>query len=245
MQRGNEDISSLEQERTFLMSGLKTMGISVDGTAIDDLLRFYSFLKSKNRAMNLTGLNQYKDILSSLFLDSLALIPYLDKLKIHNILDVGTGSGFPGLPLKIARPHLTISLLDSSKKKLGFCQLVALSLGLKNVSILEGRAEVFSKKPEYFERFDLVCSKAVASFSELIKLCMPFVMLQGLFVAFKSRNHEKEIEGIANLLQSFNSKISDIKKVDLPETPNSHFLIFVEKVGKIDNNPKSKNPHSH
>jgi len=235
-------LPGLSKERLLLKSGLKKVGISVPNHVQEQLLAYYRLVRERNKALGLTSLTRAEDILQDLFLDSLSLLPYLNRDGHQRLLDIGTGGGFPGLPLKIVRPDLELTLLDSSRKKLGFCQLVALSLGLSGVTVLEGRAEELAHRPGQRESFDLVCFKALAPLRVLVEYGMPFLKTGGRLVAYKGEKAATEITEASSALRHLNARYVEARPAGRGGTARGRCLIFVEKVGTTpDSFPRNTN----
>ena len=147
----------------------------------------------KNKVMNLTGITEFDEFIDKHYIDSLSIVNAVDIHQVQSVIDVGTGAGFPGIPLKIAFPHLKITLLDSLNKRINFLNEVVEALGLENVETCHGRAEDFGHRKEYREQYDLCTSRAVANLSTLSEYCVPFVKIGGQFVSYKSGNVDNEL----------------------------------------------------
>lgn len=204
-----------------------SINVRLSDNQVADIKVYINEIKVWNQKCNLTSLEDDEEIFVNLFLDSFTLIPHVKKGSI--LLDVGTGAGFPGLALKMMIKSLKITLLDSNAKKCAFLNHIINVLNLKNVNSVWGRAEEIGKKEEYREKFDIVCSRALAKMNALAELCLPFVKKGGIFLAPKGKDigeikaSEKAVEEMGGKLQ----KIENIKSVYFKEGKN---LIIIKKV---------------
>ena len=194
---------------------------------------FYKDLIEKNKVMNLTSITEEKDVILKHFTDSIALILAVPDLKEkrYKVLDLGTGAGFPGIPLAITYPVMELTLADSLNKRILFIKEETEKLGLKNVNAIHGRAEDLARNLEYREQFDLCVSRAVANLSTLSEYCIPFIHISGFFIPYKSGIVEEEVQMSAKAMQIFKSKIEDIVHYSLPENAGERTLLLIRKEG--------------
>ena len=209
---------------------LKKTGITLTERQREQFDRYYELLVERNKVMNLTGITDYDEVNLKHFTDSLTIVRLKDMSKISTLIDVGTGAGFPGIPIKIAFPHIEIVLLDSLNKRLKFLDDVIRELDLEEIRTLHGRAEDYAKKAKNKEKFDLCVSRAVANLSTLSEYCLPFVKKGGSFVSYKSSGSDEEIKTSENAVNILGGKIEKIEKFMLPDTDIGRALVQIDKV---------------
>ena len=217
------DLSVLDQ-------GCQEMGIVLDGEQRQQFVDFYEYLVEKNKVMNLTGITEFQEVLVKHFLDSLACVKAVDIKKVKRMMDVGTGAGFPGVPLKIAFPHLEACLLDSLKKSVNFLEETFDLLKLTDITAVHGRAEEYAKNKAYRESFDLCVSRAVSNLATLSEYCLPYVKVGGSFISYKSGTVQEEAEQAEKAVKILGGKIRDVVYFSLPDSEIQRSLVVIEKV---------------
>ena len=202
-----------------------------ENTASEKLDRYYQMLIEKNAVMNLTRITDPADVITLHFLDSMALLKMTD-ISGKRVIDVGSGAGFPGLPLKIAEPGCRITLADSTRKKVDFIQSVVNELELIGADCVHVRAEEASRLPQYREMFDIAVSRAVARLSVLCELCLPFVKVGGFFAAYKGPASGTEKPEAEAVIAALGGALRNDFEYVIPGTDISHRLVIIDKVSK-------------
>lgn len=217
-------------DMNVLKKGAEDINISISEEAINDFGIYRDKLIEWNEKINITAITDTIEIQQKHFLDSLT--PLTTGLFAGNkkIIDIGTGGGFPGLPLKIANNSLEVVLLDSLNKRINFLNEVIEVLRLNNIKAVHGRAEELSLKPAYREGFNIAISRAVASLNTLAEYCIPFVKVGGYFISMKGPQVEEEVNDSKNAIKILGARLSDIKYITIPDTDITHSLIILEKI---------------
>lgn len=210
--------------------GCEQIGISLDENQEQKFIHFYEYLVEKNKVMNLTGITEFQEVLLKHFLDSLACAKVLDMSKINSFMDVGTGAGFPGIPLKIAFPHLEGCLLDSLRKRVNFLEETFELLKLENIKAIHGRAEEYAKNKNYREKYDLCVSRAVSNLATLSEYCLPYVNQGGYFISYKSGKIQEEIEQSEKAIRILGGKLENTVYFNLPGTDIQRSLLIIKKI---------------
>jgi len=215
--------------RELLSAGARAMGVQLNGAAIDRLSQYWDYLVDQNQYMNLTAITEAREGAVRHFLDSLALLLAGD-LDGKRVIDVGSGAGFPGLPLKLARPTISLTLLDSQKKRVDFLLRLRERLDAADVSCVHGRAEELAHQPEYREAFDCAVSRAVARLNVLCELCLPYVKVGGRFLAMKTPHSEEETAEARHAVEVLGGALRAPVDYTLYGTEIQNRVIVIEKV---------------
>lgn len=190
---------------------------------------YFKELVTWNEKMNLTGITERSEVYLKHFYDSLTLSFYVDFTEIQSIADIGSGAGFPGIPLKICFPHLKLTIVDSLNKRIQFLQNVVDTLGLKNVELIHGRAEDVARQAGKRDSFDLVTARAVARLAVLNEFCLPFVKTGGMFAAMKGTDLKEEVKEAAASLRELKGRLKDSYHFQLPQENSDRHIIIIQK----------------
>ena len=205
-------------------------GLNLTEDQISAFNKYYELLYEWNKKINLTAITEPKDVAIKHMVDSLSCFK-ADLFKENtSLIDVGTGAGFPGLPLKIFYPSLKLTLLDSLNKRVKFLQLIVDELGLKDVEVIHARSEEAARNKKYREKFDLATARAVARLPIICEYCLPFVKDGGTFIALKGRQYEEEATQAQKAIKVLGGEISDIMPVKLPEIDDKRAVIYIKKI---------------
>lgn len=208
---------------------LEELDIEVTDQMLVQFDEYYNLLVQWNKVMNLTSITEYDEVISKHFIDSLSIVHAIDMKNIKNMIDVGTGAGFPGIPIKIVFPHINVTLLDSLNKRVNFLNAVIEKLELKNIIAIHGRAEDFARKCEYREKFDLCVSRAVANLSTLSEYCLPYTRIGGCFIPYKSGEIDEELDQSKKAVRILGGSIQNVVKFELPGTDIKRSFVILNK----------------
>ena len=226
---GLPNIKSHEDWWRFFRSEAFKMGIILDDRMMDQFRMFYEMLLEKNKVMNLTAITELGEVIEKHFLDSLSLVNVWIPDEESRIMDLGTGAGFPGIPLKIVFPETDFVLVDSLNKRLKFLDEFITKSGIKGIELVHGRAEDLGRIYQYREQFDTCVSRAVAPLTVLLEYCLPFVKVKGRFVSYKSISAGQEIVDSKKALSILGGKVLQCREFTLPGTDMKRSLIEVGK----------------
>lgn len=205
----------------------KILGVRFSVEQIEQFYKYMNLLIEWNEKMNLTAITEPKEIILKHFIDSITILKYIDDNS--KLVDVGTGAGFPGVPLSIMNPTLKITLVDSLNKRLIFLQEVVKELNLKNIEIVHARAEEFGQNKNCREKFDIATSRAVANLATLSEYLVPLVKIDGKIISMKASNAKEEINDAKKAIEVLGGKIEKIEEFDLPESDIGRTIIVIDK----------------
>ena len=212
-----------------LTDGCEKIGVVLSDEQLNQFIKYYELLVEWNSFMNLTAITEFDEVVTKHFVDSISLIKAVDLNKPISVIDVGTGAGFPGIPLKIAFPELKITLLDSLNKRIKFLNEVIEQLDLKEIEAIHGRAEDAAKSANLRENFDLCVSRAVANLATLSEYCLPFVKVGGMFVSYKSEKITEEMKTAKKAISILGGEYSNQVEFTLPDSDIYRNLFMIEK----------------
>lgn len=219
----------MSYDLTKFKSMTEQLGIELTDNQYEQFIKYYEMLIKWNEVMNLTAITEFDEVIVKHFVDSISLIKAIDITKKIEIIDIGTGAGFPGIPLKIAYPNLKITLLDSLNKRVGFLNEVINELELKDIEALHGRAEDYAKAGQLREKYDLCVSRAVANLATLSEYCLPYVKVGGKFISYKSEKLSEELAVAEKAIGILGGKINTQIEFVLPETEIYRTFMIIDK----------------
>ena len=213
---------------------LEKLNISIDEDQKSKFSKYYSLLLEKNKVMNLTRITDEEEIILKHFADSLMISTCVETNEIESLIDVGTGAGFPGIPIKIIYPEIKVTLLDSLEKRVEFLKEIIEELDLEGIEAVHGRAEDLGQDANYREKYDLCASRAVADLSVLSEYCVPFVKKRGLFVSYKAEGSDEEIKNAEAAIETLGGNIEKVQTEIIPETDIKRKFVVVRKITETD-----------
>lgn len=211
-------------------SACKNEGLIFNEEQYTKFIKYKDLIQEWNEKVNLTAITEDEEIIKKHFIDSIKIFKFDFLKNATSLIDIGTGGGFPGIPIKIINEKINVVLLDSLNKRINFLNEVIKKLELQNIKTLHGRAEDFSKKIEYREKFDIATSRAVANMTVLSEFCIPYVKVGGYFIALKGPSIDEEILDAKNAIGTLGGKLDDIIKVQIEESDLKHNLVIVKKI---------------
>ena len=211
---------------------LEQWNISFSDVQQEQLTVYYEMLVEKNKVMNLTAITEFEDVLLKHFLDSIAVARFVDLTGDVSVIDLGTGAGFPGMPLKIMFPNLKITLADSLNKRILFLNDVIDALHLEGVTTVHGRAEDLAFHLDFREQYDYCVSRAVANLSTLSEYCLPFVKIGGSFISYKSGEIDEELSSAKKAIFLLGGKTKEVVSFQLDGTDISRSFVMINKEKK-------------
>lgn len=214
----------------------KNLKITLTDEQINAFKTYYDFLISENKKYNLTGITEYEEVLIKHFYDSLTLLKVNDFKDVVTVADIGSGAGFPGIPLKIINPGIKLTLVESQTKKANFLKELITLLKLNNVDVVNKRAEEFAQHNK--EKFDIVTARAVAPLNILNELTLPLVKVGGLFLAMKGDNYEEELKNAKNGIMVLGGSIKNVVNFDLPLQFGKRTIIIIKKTRSVNKYPR-------
>lgn len=214
-------------------NSMNSIGIELTNSQLNAFETYYDMLIDRNKVMNLTAITEFDEVMDKHFLDSVYLFRSIELKADYKLIDIGTGAGFPGIPLKIVFPELKITLLDSLNKRVGFLNDVIDELNLNDIEAIHGRAEDIARDKTYRASYDIAVSRAVANLSTLSEYCLPFVKIGGKFVSYKSGDCADEVDNAKAAIHLLGGKINKIDEFSYSN--NSRSFIVIDKVMNISN----------
>ena len=218
--------------RQLLKDSLNKMGISISEEQTQQFFDYKSLLLQWNEKMNLTAITDESEVVIKHFADSVSILSAVNIENGAKIIDVGTGAGFPGLPVKIVRPDLKVTLLDSLNKRIGFLNEVCTQLHHENVDNIHARAEDGGQSTELREKFDYCLSRAVANLAVLSEYCLPFVKVGGSFISLKGPDVAQEVNEGETAIKKLGGRVEQVIKIEIPNSDITHSLVIIKKIGK-------------
>lgn len=219
----------------ILDTAADNIGLSFDDKKYEQFIKYKDLLKEWNQKVNLTAIKDDEGIIKKHFIDSMKIFKFQPLKNAKKVIDIGTGGGFPGIPMKIIKPDIDIVLLDSLKKRINVLEDILYKIDIKDVTAMHGRAEEFGVDPHHRQQYDAVVSRAVANLAVLSEFCIPYVKVGGYFLAMKGPAAEEEIKAAKNAISTLGGKLEEVIEVEIEDSDLNHNLVVIKKV---KNTPK-------
>lgn len=216
--------------KNLLKEGAKTLDVSLNDVQLDNFMKYMELLLEWNENVNLTAITEPKEVVTKHFLDSLTALSLIPESA--SVADIGCGAGFPGLPLKLARNDIKLTLLDSLAKRINFLNAVITETNLSGVTCVHSRAEDAGQDKMYREKFDVAVSRAVANLTTLSEYCLPFVKLGGVFIALKGPLADEELAAAKRAIATLGGELMPLVNCSVPFTDLNHKIVIIKKVAK-------------
>jgi 16S rRNA (guanine527-N7)-methyltransferase len=220
------------KDEELLISGANKLGLELSSYQVKQFLDYMEYLQKWNKKINLTAIDNSREIIIKHFLDSISCVTEMNLQKGDKVIDIGTGPGFPGIPLKIINPGIELSLLDSTNKKVNFLKNLSRKLDLNDIDFIHGRAEDYGQETDYREKFDFVVARAVSSLNILCEYTIPFLKHGGRFIAQKGGEVKNEIIEAERTIEILGAEFYDVVSIDLPYADVERCLVIINKIRK-------------
>lgn len=220
----------MNEKLHYIIEKISALGIEINFNQAEQFYKYYEILVEWNQFMNLTGITEFEEVVQKHFVDSLSIVEAKKLNGVDKLIDVGTGAGFPGIPIKIAFPHVKVTLLDSLNKRIQFLNEVIWITDLQEIETIHGRAEDYAKPGKKREIYDLCVSRAVANLSTLSEYCLPYVKIGGEFISYKSGEISKELEDAKAAVFLLGGRIESCRNFVLPDSDIHRSLVVIKKV---------------
>lgn len=220
----------MNEKLHYIIEKISALGIEINFNQAEQFYKYYEILVEWNQFMNLTSITEFEEVVQKHFVDSLSIVEAKKLNGVDNLIDVGTGAGFPGIPIKILFPHVKVTLLDSLNKRIQFLNEVIRITGLQEIETIHGRAEDYAKPGKKREIYDLCVSRAVANLSTLSEYCLPYVKIGGEFISYKSGEISKELEDAKAAVFLLGGRIESCRNFVLPDSDIHRSLVVIKKV---------------
>lgn len=221
----------MDSTTTQFVALLQEKGIELSSRQLEQFELYYQELVSWNEKMNLTGITERDQVYTKHFYDSLSLAFYVDLTQVNSLADIGSGAGFPGIPLKICFPHIKLTIVDSLSKRISFLQHICDTLGLSGVQLIHGRAEDVARQFVHRDAYDVVTARAVARLSLLNEFCLPFTRKDGIFAAMKGNDPAEELNEAGRSLKELRAELKKVESFSLPVEESARHIVMIRKTG--------------